>query len=682
MKRYLFSFIIITTVIFGQLFPLKRTFQTEMFDFDGVFQLVELKTDNNTPNFEIQLTLIGNLEELYGGRNYNQIDNIKIFDNMIDEELEVNQFDIVKGTEDSLMTIRIDTIRISTNYFVPKQLVDSLSFELKFYLLSRLRSIDINIPINEELKSIIYLHSNMIVIDRLLKAEEYETILSYMELYNNDYMHEFFADIIFSMVTDNAFDSIKFQSLKDIKELTDRLWGFLSNSDQYKINSAYRDSVTNIFKLNKARAYNTYFSENKLNLTSKEKFEISKTIFELCTDCQVYRQQYFAYAADYYYQLGDFATALNFYSEFSTKSQRVNERIKQCVLTLIKQYFESRRYSSVLALSKEYPSIVFDDFETSYFLAESHFYLFNYDSALKIYLDLINNWNPSNEILTLKQTRDKIQVLYTYVGDYNEAIKFNIQAFNTTNDKKYIANVILNARLKYLIPLLMFVSQIDQIKIHEVPESIIPFYFEEIINYQTGDKIDVVKSIPNEIKRESIPTTIVLSRYSTDSFINSFKPPINISFTNEIEFSSNVIIEEIQKNPNSISNWRELIANEEIRNRKMFLELLSYIIEHSCSVQSFLELLSNNSNALINLQGFKYLVYFDKNKKAIFSKKFRDNLFQRNEEEWNKSLNTNAFYVQILNYNQVLIEDITIPIYIGNNFQGVLKIGLDKYGVL
>lgn len=413
------------------------------------------------------------------------------------------------------------------------------------------------------------------------------------------------------------------------------------------------------------------------------KYNLAKTLYDIKPDNREYEVIYWEEASEYFESISEFWKSvhyLNFLSKTKKNSNYRKELINAFDLAIEKD-IQEKNFSNIYINAKKYKSILANSFNRRYYYALSCEYQNDLHESIENYEWLIYNWTNTQSQISWENLIEKLQELYNKTYSFNDAIYLNQRIYKKEGNKRALNSVIINIRAKYLKPIVDLYSQLSSSTTEYLtnPSIQLPKYIKSInIVNSTGNVIKNVYGSTEITDFFNAPksSNIIISK--SQDIVYIFSANNNSQLVLGFDLSSDHTVESILSILPSkkllAEPWNELIRHEEEIAIRLLSGVVSSMLEldlaknKNINFNKYFEVLSKGELAkYIVLHGDDGSVRINKNF-SLTNGKFDNNL-------WQRSLSSKAFFKQQIEYDSETITDVATGIYENNRWIGVLRIG-------
>jgi hypothetical protein len=484
------------------------------------------------------------------------------------------------------------------------------------------------------------------------------------------------------VLTQSAEDLIKMRNPKPFTILTD-----LESLTDLNFNNSYQ-----IKKYNWALAF--YDQVDKANEQPDELVKIAEyLLLNSPNDTNQARVNWSK--ARYSISQGNSWNALDeFYKAYLLiKDQRIAVEIKKLTDVCLKEASLNKDWAKLRNYGTTYNEFLKNDFDLRYLFGRACFEMHDYSKAISQFEWIIFNWKENNQI-TWENAFDILQNAYTLSFRFNEAVKLNQRIFREKQRQESLLQIVMNLRLANLkICMDAFEAWLANLVISnkggvliDFNPVLVPSYISSVrlFGMQNQDKqilypIKQTTTIAEPLFKASNICSSIQIEHNTAWFLSKISDDkhVSIMLKNEIldETEKNLLLE-ITKDPMDNKLWDKLFQYEERIGCKLVSQLCTAMMESTFRLNGkigFEQYWSQISkNHLV-----QYMIFHSKDG-SVIQKGFVPGKEKYSPTDWQKSCKANAYYHIEIENNGKNISDLTNPIYGIRNWEGSLRLGIER----
>lgn len=610
-------------------------------------------------------------------QSVNDIQKYLIFDNCISKSDFIETID------------RKITLFLRSNY--------QLSFTVPYKL---------NVEYFNSINAVLIVHQDTFTINQEIiypqsiykKVYVYRTLINVTKSFNSKRHYDALDTLL---VANNQIPNFKFDSLSKIilRNLGEKF--IISGSDPYSYFSLAENTwgltseSISWYKVLKLNILDSFFNSiNSKSVNTNKLIATNKDRLELDPENRKYQLTNLKLKASIQEENNQLIKSLGYYHVYLNISREkwVEVKLRKNLSEVIKSSYNNKQYNVAYKTGKEYFGYLKNDFILRYYYAYSCNEVKDYYISIINYEWLINNWDNKQTVVTWDEAFRSIENLYTQTFNFEKAMDLNQRYYRQTTDYPLLNAYLKNVRLSYLKPV------IDVIKTHATTAGIdgaieiynkdivdFPHYISNIYSMRNGIIInqfykDIAITPPSEsIIRSNVDYPAIEQQLNDIWFIDKVAANeyIVIELSTKVDIVEQSLLDEITKKKEMAEPWKNLVKYESDQLRYFSSVFISNIIGKDVLDNGVHNLVKYkhlvNDNPLI-----EYIEIYDQKGEGINSINFNMTYGKFESMPWQKSVVTNAFFKQKIDYNGHDVIDICNPIYRNNIRELVIRIGINE----
>jgi hypothetical protein len=519
-------------------------------------------------------------------------------------------------------------------------------------------------------------------LDTLVVHKKWEDCIN---LLNKSY--KILASGIFRSKAEQILDSIAVRILSDKNPKP--------FSDFLTIEAGCKVPLTeNYQKLKIKRAEDFYDFVDRNDIEHSERLKISEYLLSMLPESKENIFRYRWAKARLAESSGDKWTSLSEYNSAYAiiKSEKVNTKIANLVKINLQNSAQQNDWKRIKQGGSEFFGQIKDSFPLRYLYARSCFELSDFNEAITQFEWLLFNWEDNTE-LKWNSALNYLQLAYIYSSRFDDALKICKRNYRERKDPESLDMALLNIRLSWLKPVmnafslwLGIIPQNENAKLSlSLSRVTMPSYIGSVrltdMNGQTSELIYKNKSITDHPEKapSAIPGSISVGIDGTNQwFVSQLinKKSISLFLINgKTDNQEQYFLSAIEKEPSNNQLWNQLSEYEQKVGTKLLAQFFSEIIGSSMQLNGE-DMSGRYGEILDGNRSIQYIVCQKQDGKISFSKGFDMKNASYKEDDWKKSSKTSALYLIEMKYNNIAVYELTNPVFNGNSWEGVLRIGV------
>lgn len=415
--------------------------------------------------------------------------------------------------------------------------------------------------------------------------------------------------------------------------------------------------------------------KNTLNysLSDKIKFKILKILVSEFPKDKNLKYQFLVLQGNIFFEDQKYWQALESYHQAThiKESKLLVKKIEKLLLSLFRDEFKENKFDLIFKQGEKYPQYFRNNFELIYYYAVSCERTRHFKKSLEYYKYIFENWQ-SNKLITWNKLISSLQNNYLYNFQFEHSYIFLKRNYRLTDNTQLLDLAIAILRAKYIYSYLLFLNNYLKLTNQKINNSNLNSYFNRKFKFYSYEIMNKKNIKNNFLIRIDAQNLILYKKNKT----NLLKVTISSNYKNEKEIE---LLNNIQKYPENETIWDKLESYEYFdKNDLTGIKILSYFLRDlfQLDLKNFNpQYLDNYRNIISKISYLKYIVIHNKNGKILSSINFKKSLANYPPNKWKKSSVTIGFFKQDILYGINKIIDISIPLFNGARWEGVVRLG-------
>jgi len=468
--------------------------------------------------------------------------------------------------------------------------------------------------------------------------------------------------------------------------IAEKTWGYDVDTNEW-----YREIKTNLLK----HVYDQY--NDKLSID--ERLSLLNDIYQYDPTDTRFRNYYYHTLGDSYKDANDYANAVNEYLKVfdaSTPCSNLHHSLKQVLTLFFEERYQERDFKNIYNTGNRASLIIKDDFRLNYYFGQSSIEMQDFPRAYDAYKFLYFNWTNDYAFIDWNDLLLYIEELAMKARDFEQALYMNIRLQRSIGGRGQIRNYLMNLRTAdyYWVSKQLAVfyqrngyrhdlSRFDNSYPGRVHPAINAIYvLDARANHLHTSYVQNEIRIPGKIKQlENRREVLLREKDDIDLYtylIHSFDDDgrkLVVELKNSSFEDTQALLRDVEYRYTIAKPWNNLRRIEREYNQKRSAVAFAAIQELELERWSELNLSAYWQEGSDKVE---YMVLHKPDGEICQAYGFEESKAQYVDEEWERSALTRAYFEQIITYNGQPVRDIALPIYLANEFYGVIRIGFLK----